>query len=316
MRESLDKLDAVLVGSQASGSILTAIFPELSDRILRLSPPLPKLPPRSSRPAGLPLKVGLLGNFTKAKGATTALAVFGATRGFEIEFHICGRVDDDMMRELRRQAFEHVTTHGVFEPGVIPESFRVCQVALILSPWPETYCISLSEAQSLGVVPIVTALGAQAERVVHGQNGFVVEPNDANAVVGILRQLAACPDRITTLAQALPSCPGKEGPTFAAELAGIYDRLLAQGSSFEPSSLTGTVTLRDLDVYVGQKRWLADDEPSVLIHSQQPPAIARSAWSKLARFAELKRNHRDKVAIIRALYWLNLWSIRRIERRL
>ena len=71
----------------------------------------------------------------------------------------------------------------------LPAGLSSCQVGLFLSLWPETYCITLSEAQMHGLIPIVTALGAQAERVVDRENGFHVPVNDPGAVLNALRRL-------------------------------------------------------------------------------------------------------------------------------
>src|SRR5262245_52174735 len=208
MRESLDHLHAVLVGSAASADILVRMFPRLRDRVIRLPPPISWPPPSRPAPDGNTLNVALLGNFTRNKGAHTALEIFRAAAALPVAFHIFGRVDSEFEPALREFANGSVRSHGAFEPGQLPEALASCQLALFLSPWPETYCITLSEAQMQGLVPIVTALGAQAERVTHGENGFHVPVNDSGAVLAALRQLLQSPDLLRNLAAEPPAPAG------------------------------------------------------------------------------------------------------------
>ena len=44
MREALDRLHAVLVGSAASADILVGMFPRLRNRVIRLPPPIGRPP--------------------------------------------------------------------------------------------------------------------------------------------------------------------------------------------------------------------------------------------------------------------------------
>src|SRR5260370_9167277 len=46
-------------------------------------------------------------------------------------------------------------------------------VMIIASPWPETYCFTLSEAWAAGVPAVVGPLGAPAERVAASGAGLV-----------------------------------------------------------------------------------------------------------------------------------------------
>jgi glycosyltransferase involved in cell wall biosynthesis len=54
----------------------------------------------------------------------------------------------------------------------------------------ETFCLSLAEAQAMGVPAIVTPLGAVAERVTDGVSGRVAPSDEdfAEAAIAVLRQ--------------------------------------------------------------------------------------------------------------------------------
>ncbi len=61
--------------------------------------------------------------------------------------------------------------------------------ALFLSTVPETWSYALSEARALGLPVIATRLGAFAERIEHGVDGWLFEP-DAEALAEAVRHLA------------------------------------------------------------------------------------------------------------------------------
>ncbi len=78
--------------------------------------------------------------------------------------------------------------YGRYSAGDIA-ALQVADVALNLSIWPETYCISLSEAWQNGLIPIVTDVGALGDRVKDGVNGFKVPIGRANMVLERLELL-------------------------------------------------------------------------------------------------------------------------------
>jgi glycosyltransferase involved in cell wall biosynthesis len=74
--------------------------------------------------------------------------------------------------------------------------------AVLASVVPETFSYTLSELWNLGVPPLATALGAFRDRIVHGDNGFLFEP-DADSLVALVRVLHDEPDRLPDLAARL-----------------------------------------------------------------------------------------------------------------
>jgi hypothetical protein len=138
-------------------------------------------------------------------------------------------------------------------------------VFLLLSPWPETYCISLSEAQSWGLVPIVTALGAQAERVSDGVNGFHVPANDASAVVRTLQRLLNDSQLLNRMAGQLPQRPGSEVTEFMVGLKTVYDKVVEGRSRLlEIPKLERAFRLDELDIALVTPRWLPEQKQSLL----------------------------------------------------
>jgi glycosyltransferase involved in cell wall biosynthesis len=281
-RESFEKVDLVLAGSQASSDIFLKMFPHMRGKIEILEPPIlpdkaPTAPNRPAPPAkSEPLHVAWLGNFTTTKGADTAIAVFELLRSRPFVFLIFGRlddVDDRFKRALEAAANPAVIVYGSYDPGALPPQLQQCEVALFLSTWPETYCMTLSEAQALGLVPIVTDVGAQAERVSHARNGFLVPQNDPAAVVAALETLAADRSIVAAMRTQQPRPSGITAEDFGARLDAIYARLVNGRVLWGPGALKQTVALDELGLYLSSTRWITNPPPPPPVEEIPPPPL-------------------------------------------
>jgi O-antigen biosynthesis protein len=94
------------------------------------------------------------------------------------------------------------------------------QAALFLSTVAETWNYVLSETRSLGLVPIATRTGSFIERIDHGHDGLLFEPDD-ESLLACLEELYEQPERLaamaghlpteTTLAEAIAACDQHTG---------------------------------------------------------------------------------------------------------
>ena len=204
MEQVLTAVDLLLFGSRQSEALILRIYPQTkATRRLVLGIPAPagSLPretrrdmtPAMPRASGSNvLDVMVVGNFLRTKGADTVLQVIEAARPELFRFHIVGMAEPHYLAALERLGLDgQVTYRGRYAPGEL--SLSRGQVALHLSTWPETWCISLSEAWQAGLIPIVTDIGALGERVSHGIDGFKVRVGDAAAVLDLLELLRANP---------------------------------------------------------------------------------------------------------------------------
>jgi GT2 family glycosyltransferase/glycosyltransferase involved in cell wall biosynthesis len=131
--------------------------------------PLPK--------SGQPLRVAVMGAIGPNKGYDTLLALtqFAEQQAPHIQFFIVGYTMDDTPFET----LSNVQITGKYEPEQLQSLLAEldCHVALFLSPWPETYSYTLSEALCAGLTPIVPGLGALGERVITYKMGIVISPH-------------------------------------------------------------------------------------------------------------------------------------------
>ncbi|GBD56783.1 glycosyltransferase [Gluconobacter wancherniae] len=192
----LRSVDAIMFGTQHSRDLTHEIYPILDEKISLITGiPSPDntvpVRPKSYEPLGeRPLGVAIVGNFLRTKGADTILNLIDIAHPDHFVFHIFGYVHPEYEAVLNANARPNVKIYGRYDMGDI-EALKIADVALNLSIWPETYCISLSEAWQNGLIPIVTDVGALGDRVEDGVNGFKVPISRPSAVLERLELLRA-----------------------------------------------------------------------------------------------------------------------------
>ena len=198
IEQMLHSVDLLLFGSHQSEELVLRIYPQIRTQqrlVMGIPAPLGPLPPAPRALHGAPtdrLDVMVVGNFLRTKGADTVLKVIETSDPKLFRFHIMGMVEPHYLATLEALGTtRQVICHGRYAPGELP--LAQGDVALHLSTWPETWCISLSEVWQAGLIPIVTDIGALGERVSHGVDGFKVGIGDAAAVLDLLEVLRANP---------------------------------------------------------------------------------------------------------------------------
>lgn len=226
----LDNVDSIIFLSQDTRRIAEAIYPSLADHPRLHAEGYPTVPrpvmPRLT--ASNRLQVAIPGNFNSIKGADNLCRIFDALRDDPIDFHIHGRVDPPFDWILRELNLPTVILHGAYKPDTLHDKLSVCDVALLLSTWPETYVLTLSESFRARVVPVVTDIGALGERVRDGYNGRKVPIDEAGAVVAALRDLASNRRELERLRANLDDSMFLHLDAHVAFLTGLYDELLAE----------------------------------------------------------------------------------------
>jgi len=141
-------------------------------------------------PSQATLRVALLGHIARNKGHKLLLEVARLTLAQQqpLRFVIVGDTCDD----TAYADLPNVDILGAYQPAELPDLITLahCQAALFLSNWPETYSYTLSEAWRANLLPVVTGLGAQAERVQTSSQGIVLSAEPpAQEVIEALMQL-------------------------------------------------------------------------------------------------------------------------------
>ncbi|QNT78254.1 glycosyltransferase [Entomobacter blattae] len=225
-------IDIGLFGTEHSYHLTKTIYPVLEHKknhIIGIPSPETVLPAAKKQYEpleGRPLRVAIVGNFLRSKGADNILNVIKTANLDLYEFHIWGYVPPDYASVLENLGQKNVIVHGSYSLGDIAQ-IAIADVALNLSIWPETYCISLSESWQYNLIPIVTDIGALGDRVVHGVNGLKVEVGDASGVINCLELIRSDePLRKQMMETIAASDLGVNANAYAKELFAIYQDVL------------------------------------------------------------------------------------------
>ncbi|WP_158802342.1 glycosyltransferase [Acidisoma sp. L85] len=204
MEQVIRSIDVLLFGSDYSRNLLRRIFPFTArTRTVTLGIPSPAnaVPDlrqeKASHSGDYVLEIAVVGNFIRSKGADAVLNIITTAPASLFKFHIFGQADPQYEKVFATLGKPNLIYHGRFNPGDV--AVAATEVALHLSIWPETYCISLSEVWQAGLIPIVTNIGALGDRVIHGVNGFKVDVGDVSAVLDCLELLRSSADVRTAI---------------------------------------------------------------------------------------------------------------------
>ncbi len=179
----------VIAPSANAGSYFRRAFPGLEVEILPHPETLEHVPAPRAKDDD---EIILLGAIGAHKGSAMLLEIARRARLTRprLRFHVIGHTNID--QELR--ATGNVTITGKFAPEALPGLLAQTRgrLALFLSPWPETYSYTLSEAARHGLIPLVPDIGAPAERVRAAQYGVIFAfPATAERVLAIIDDITA-----------------------------------------------------------------------------------------------------------------------------
>lgn len=258
---ALEQVDVLHANTSGVADLFKAIYPTLGERMRVFGVPMPvngKSPnlPSTTRFSN-PLRIAIIGNFTKNKGADECIHALNQMRHDDVEFTIFGTISEPYSGIFQALNIPNVCVHGAYSPGTLGEKLKGFSVSMHLSIWPETYCITLSEAWQAGLVPIVSDIGALGERVVHGVNGFKVPPGESGALVEMIRALILEPERVEAARERIASDLYITISEHMAWLADLYQQLLG-GCAAVPETANEALrgfALADYGVMLNHKSW-------------------------------------------------------------
>lgn len=287
----LSSVDNILHNTEYTKNKLTQIYPQHSKKNMVVGMTgLPQLlqmladkrgdkisPDKISNIA--PLRVSILGNFTKVKGAALLTEMFHQMNDWNVLFYIDGRIDEDVAVGLSVGRFKNVIVRGAYNSSDAVQRLTGIDVSVHFSIWPETYCISLDEARAAGIVPIVACLGALAERVKHNMDGFVVDADAPYELMNLIGKLISDRDVLEQLRTPAEDIVRQS----AKHLRRIQDcyRSLLSASSYEHIAAEGSQRFlhpNDLGIRLNHPHWDSAD----LIWDENPiftvgPVLRREA---------------------------------------
>ena len=155
-----------------------------------------------------PFRVGYIGGLSWQKGVHVLIEAFNQLPQ-PCELWIAGDMtfDPTYTDQLQEQANDNIHFLGTQSRDAIWQMLREVDIVVIPSIWYESFCFIISEAFAMGVPVIASELGALAERVEHGKNGFLFPAGDSNALHKVLSDLQGNQQKIEQLCQHIPQIP-------------------------------------------------------------------------------------------------------------
>lgn len=199
-------------------------------------PTLQLAPVASRRRPSARRRVAFLGGGQAHKGALLFERLVATWPGPPVEWHVYGGGDRSTLRRLAR--LPGVVIRGYYRTGTLARRLRAegMDLALLLSPWPESYLMTLDECLAGGIPVVLFDHGAPAERVCPDVGVLVPSAGGAEAVQEVLLHwLAGGPPT------AFEPRPVPRPEAAAGAFRALYERLgFAPATSAEAASSAAT----------------------------------------------------------------------------
>jgi GT2 family glycosyltransferase len=188
IKEAIIKADGFITTSASVKSIYLSVFPEMGDKLFEIiqhGRDFNRFYDYSECPdKGDKLKILILGSLEIAKGGELVQKLLEDTSLTNVEVHLLGK--NRMGLSDRR-----LVTYGGYKRDRLFAKIRKIKphIGLVLSPWPETWCHTLTELWSCGIPVIGSGLGAVQERLLDSGAGWIIRPNDYSELKNILLTL-------------------------------------------------------------------------------------------------------------------------------
>ena len=169
------------------------------------------------------LRVGFLGNASDRKGVFVLLQAAQLLKKMPLRFEIFGNIHPT----LKKLAADlGIVQHGHYERKDLPQLLSNTDLVIIPSIWDETFCLTASESQMMGIPVIASDCGAISERIIDGKTGFLVSPNNAKALAAKILLLQRNPVLLENVAKNLQNIRLKTIEENVEDYARIYEQLI------------------------------------------------------------------------------------------
>lgn len=234
--ELLAAADAAVYPSEFLRRRHAELFPGRAPRLERvIAPPSPdgatgrpESDRATSRGEGKAFHAAFVGAYRPHKGALVFEEVvrrMAASAPGVVRWSVLGSGDPGLLLRARRLG---VRVAGHYRAGSLASRLREEEVdlALLLSVWPETFALTLSECRAAGVPAIAFAHGAIADRIGSEGGGLLVPPEEG--AEGIVAALGNLLGGRATVPAFRGTEPGPAAAGAASERVALYRLLLGE----------------------------------------------------------------------------------------
>ncbi len=135
-----------------------------------------------------------LGRISEEKGIDTMIRAVGLLGDLPLKLRLGGVGSGPYVKQLKGEVWRAGITDRVGWLGYLDDVYpeiRRADIGVVPSRWGEPFGLVLLEFMSQGVPVVTTGNGAQPEIIAEGREGFLVEPDDPQAMADAIRRLAA-----------------------------------------------------------------------------------------------------------------------------
>jgi len=172
------------------------------------------------------LRIGYVGPLWRHKGVHILVEAFNRTSADDIALSIHGGGDREYLQELRKIARKRVLSHGQYRHEDLPRIMSSLDVVVFPSLCYESFSYTLWEAMSMQVPVIVSDIGAQAEAVRDGKDGYHFRVGDPERLAKRLDWIATHRQQLQTIRDNLAVKSVYRVGDQARDLGKLYERLI------------------------------------------------------------------------------------------
>ncbi len=174
IRQVLEACQLILVPSAFSRKKLQSAFPTVpGQRIQTLVHGVDTFPSQANDRNDNRIRLGYFGGGLSAKGADLVEAIAFRLDTSRFSLHVSGF--QGSLSTLSGRPGIHV--HGPYRREALAERLAEVDVVLVPSQVEESFSLILSEAWAMGRPVLASRLGAMGDRVSHGVDGWLLDPN-------------------------------------------------------------------------------------------------------------------------------------------
>lgn len=241
--EVLGKADRIIAPSQAIREALERNGMEREKiRVVPHGIPLLERRPFEAGLGQRPVRFFYLGRINRVKGLHVLLEALRPLSPESYELHVFGEAYTKPERRYdaflrRRSAGMPVTWHGKVDRAALADSIATCDVMVHPAICLEVFGLNVLESLSVGRPVVATRCGGPEEIVRDGVDGYLVPPNDAEALRSVLQRFIDRPGLAADLA-------GNIGPVRSLEehvedVVAVYREVMRDGAGGQGICIVG-----------------------------------------------------------------------------
>jgi glycosyltransferase involved in cell wall biosynthesis len=197
----LQSMDGFIFNSKTTKSVVRGLIGDKNPFVIGY-PPTDRFGDRAitekeiqDRSKGKELRIMFLGNVIYRKGLHTLLRAIGGQRT-TVKVDVVGGMEAESKYayEMKRYVLTHelsstIRFHGALDNEPLVEMYKQAHVMVVPSSY-EGFGIVYLEGMGFGLPAIGTTAGAASEIISHGEDGYLIKPEDTESLADILNKLA------------------------------------------------------------------------------------------------------------------------------